>query len=98
MEESAQWGLALLVGIPIAIFLAWFNKSGSDFKDGFQKKNKEAKKEKWQTDYYAQDPEYMKRLEEERTKPQKPEVFRGKRGGKYTKGKTKEGGSYRRYL
>ena len=49
MEESAQWGLALLVGIPIAIFLVICNKSGSDFKDGFQKKNKEAKKEKWQT-------------------------------------------------
>ena len=98
MEESAQWGLALLVGIPIAVFLAWFNKSGSDFKDGFDQKQKEKKKEKWQTDYYAKDPEYMKRLEEERTKPQKPEVFRGKRGGKYTKGKTKEGGSYRRYF
>ena len=56
------------------------------------------KKEKWETDYYAQDPEHMKRLEEERTKPQKPKVFRGKRGGKYTKGKTKEGGSYRRYF
>ena len=42
MEESAQWGLALLVGIPIAVFLAWFNKSGSDFKDGFEKKTKEA--------------------------------------------------------
>ena len=36
MEESAQWGLALLVGIPIAVGLAWFNKSGSDFKDGFE--------------------------------------------------------------
>ena len=30
MEESAQWGLALLVGIPIDVFLAWFNKSKSD--------------------------------------------------------------------
>ena len=59
---------------------------------------KQKKKEKWETDYYAQDPEHMKRLEEERTKPQKPKVFRGKRGGKYTKGKTKEGGSYRRYF
>ena len=40
MEESAQWGLALLVGIPIAVGLAWFNKSGSDFKDGFEQKPK----------------------------------------------------------
>ena len=38
MEESAQWGLALLVGIPIAVALAWFNKSGADFKDGFEQK------------------------------------------------------------
>ena len=41
MEESAQWGLALLVGIPIAVGLAWFNKSGSDFKDGFEQKPRE---------------------------------------------------------
>ena len=45
MEESAQWGLALLVGIPIVVFFAWFNKSGSDFKDGFEQKPKEKKKE-----------------------------------------------------
>ena len=46
MEESAQWGLALLVGIPIAVALAWFNKSGSDFKDGFERKPKEKKNKK----------------------------------------------------
>tara|TARA_Y100000766_G_C18321183_1_gene325681 strand:+ start:117 stop:380 length:264 start_codon:yes stop_codon:yes gene_type:complete len=56
------------------------------------------KKKKWETDYYAKDPAHMKRLKEEKNKPQKPKVFRGKRGGKYTKGKTKEGGSYRRYF
>ena len=44
MEESAQWVLALLVGIPIAVGLAWFNKSGSDFKDEFEQKEKKNKK------------------------------------------------------
>ena len=78
MEESAQWGLALLVGIPIAVFLAWFNKSGSDFKDGFDKKTNEKKKEKQQANYYSQDPQNMRRLEEERTKPLKLEVSQAK--------------------
>ena len=40
MEDTSQWILALFIGIPIAAFLAWFNKSGSDFKDGFEKKKK----------------------------------------------------------
>ena len=44
MENTSQWGIALLIGIPIAAFLAWFNKSGSDFKDGFEKKAKKNKK------------------------------------------------------
>ena len=44
MEDTSQWGIALLIGIPIAVFLAWFNKSGSDFKDGFAKKTKKNKK------------------------------------------------------
>ena len=43
MEDSAQWGLAL---IPIALGLAWFNKSGSDFKDGLEQKPMENKKKK----------------------------------------------------
>ena len=45
MDDISQWSLAILIGISIAIFLAWFNKSGSDFKDGFEPKKK-AKKNK----------------------------------------------------
>ena len=44
MEDTSQWILALFIGIPIAAFLAWFNKSGSDFKDGFEKKTEKNKK------------------------------------------------------
>ena len=44
MENTFQWVIALLIGIPIAAFLAWFNKSGSDFKDGFEKKTEKNKK------------------------------------------------------
>ena len=44
MENTSQWGIALLIGIPIAAFLAWFNQSGSDFKAGFEKKIKKKKK------------------------------------------------------
>ena len=44
MENTSQWGIALLIGIPIAAFLAWFNQSGSDFKDGFEKKIKKKNK------------------------------------------------------
>ena len=44
MQETSQWGLALLIGIPIAFFLAWFNKSGSDFKNGFERKTENKKK------------------------------------------------------
>tara|TARA_B100000902_G_C26752977_1_gene641851 strand:- start:280 stop:414 length:135 start_codon:yes stop_codon:yes gene_type:complete len=43
MEDTSQWLLALSIGIPIAAFLAWFNKSGSDFKDGFENKAKKNK-------------------------------------------------------
>ena len=32
-----------MIGISIATFLAWFNKSGSDFKDGFESKKKRIK-------------------------------------------------------
>ena len=38
MEDTSQWLIALLIGLPIAALLAWFNKSGSDFKYGFDKK------------------------------------------------------------
>ena len=43
MDKLSQWSIALLIGISIAIFLAWFNKSGSDFKDGFESKTKNMK-------------------------------------------------------
>ena len=35
MDEISQWVIAALIGTSITGFLAWFNKSGSDFKDGF---------------------------------------------------------------
>ena len=44
MDEISQWAIAALVGTSIAIFLAWFNKSGSDFKDGFEARNKRSNK------------------------------------------------------
>ncbi len=86
---------SLVLGVLGAVAVLALFKS---FKRDPIEKAEGKEKPKWKTDYNAQDPEYMKRLEEERTKPQKPQVYRGKRGGKYTKGKTKEGGSYRRYF
>ncbi|WP_269613107.1 hypothetical protein [Prochlorococcus marinus] len=44
MDEISQWVIAALIGTSIAVFLAWFNKSGSDFKDGFGPKSKRTKK------------------------------------------------------
>ena len=46
MDEKSQWGIAALIGTSIAAFLAWFNKSGSDFKDGFDPKSKRSKNKK----------------------------------------------------
>ena len=46
MDEISQWVIAALIGIAIAAFLAWFNKSGSDFKDGFETKSKSTKKKR----------------------------------------------------
>ena len=46
MNEITQWVIAALIGTSIAAFLAWFNKSGSDFKDGFESKSKKTKKNK----------------------------------------------------
>ncbi len=46
MDEMSQWVIAALIGTSIAAFLAWFNKSGSDFKDGFEQKNNRTKKKK----------------------------------------------------
>ena len=44
MDDLSQWSISLVIGISIAIFLAWFNKSGSDFKDGFETKKKKDKR------------------------------------------------------
>ena len=44
MENTSQWVIALLIGIPIAVFLAWFNKSGSDFRNTFEVKKQKNKK------------------------------------------------------
>ena len=44
MENTSQWEIALLIGIPIAAFFAWFNKSGSDFRNGFEEKTQKNKK------------------------------------------------------
>ena len=38
MNEISQWGIAALIGTSISAFLAWFNKSGSALKDGFESK------------------------------------------------------------
>ncbi len=46
MDEIAQLVIAALIVTSIAAFLAWFNKSGSDFKDGFEPKSKRTKKKK----------------------------------------------------
>ena len=46
MDEISQWGIAALIGTSIAAFFAWFNKSGSDFKDGFKPKSIRPKKKK----------------------------------------------------
>ena len=42
--EDTQWLVALFIGLPIAALLAWFNKSGSDFKDGFEQKTEKKNK------------------------------------------------------
>ena len=44
MDEISQWAIAALIGTFIAAFLAWFNKSGADFKHGFQLKSNRRKK------------------------------------------------------
>ena len=46
MDDLSQWIIALLIGISIAGFLAWFNKSGSDFKDGFELKKERVQRKK----------------------------------------------------
>ena len=44
MEDLSQWSYAFIIGISIAGFLAWFNKSGSDFRDGLKFREKITKK------------------------------------------------------
>ena len=44
MEDTSQWGIALFIGLPIAAFLVWFNKSGSDFRNGFEQQTEKNKK------------------------------------------------------
>jgi len=44
MENTSQWRIALLTGIPIAAFFTLFNKSVSDFRNGFDKKTQKNKK------------------------------------------------------
>ena len=44
MENTSQWGIALLIGIFIAASLAWFNKSGADFRNGFEEQTQKKKK------------------------------------------------------
>ena len=44
MEDTFQWLIALLIGLPIAALLVWFNKPGPDFKDGFEQKTEKKNK------------------------------------------------------
>ena len=44
MEDNSQWLVAFFIGLPIAALLAWFNKSGSDFKNGFEQKTEKKNK------------------------------------------------------
>ena len=46
MDEISQWTIAALIGTSIAAFFAWFNKSGADFKDGFESKSERPNKRK----------------------------------------------------
>ena len=38
MEDTSQWLIAFLTGLPIAALPAWFIKLGFDFKNGFEQK------------------------------------------------------------
>ena len=46
MNDISQWSVAIVLGISIVAFFAWFNKSGSDFKDGLELKRKKVKGKK----------------------------------------------------
>ena len=102
MQEILEWFIAFLIVIPIAVVFNWLNKSVFAYKDKPEEKPKERKKEKWETDYYTTyeetDPERIKASSEAAAKRDEPKVYRGKRGGKFTRAKTKEGRPYRRYF
>ena len=62
-------------------------------------KSDKKEKEKWKTNKGAKDPNYEKEqaiINEK--KLNEPKEYRGKRGGRYTKDKTKDGRPYRRYF
>tara|TARA_B100000579_G_scaffold249809_1_gene205383 strand:- start:1591 stop:1725 length:135 start_codon:yes stop_codon:yes gene_type:complete len=44
MEYTSQWLIAISIGLTIAALLAWFNKSSSGFKDGFEQKTEKKNK------------------------------------------------------
>ena len=44
MEDTSQWLIALLIGLADSALLAWFNKSGSDFKYDFEQKTEKKNK------------------------------------------------------
>ena len=44
MDEISQWIIAALIGTSIAAFLAWFDKSGSGYKDGLKLKSLRSEK------------------------------------------------------
>ena len=46
MDNLSQWSIAIIIGLSISGFLAWFNKSGSDFKEGFESKKENIKGKK----------------------------------------------------
>ena len=70
----------------------------TSLKEDYIKRDKK-QKEKWKTIKGAKDPNYLKEQEIiNETKSNKPKEYRGKRGGRYTKDKTKDGRPYRRYF
>ena len=63
----------------------------------FKRDKKE--KETWKTNYQEKDPDYEKEQAMINAKKlNDPKKYIGKRGGRYTKDKTKDGRPYRRYF
>ena len=44
MEDTSECLPALSIGLAIAALLAWFNKSGPNFEDGFEQKTEKKNK------------------------------------------------------